>query len=268
MRQIFILTFTAILTTASFADSNIFPIPEKSVQEVFGDRNGTFVLIDCSSEATSIFHPEISKERLPPCSTFKIWNTLIGLENGIISSPDEAFYKWDGETRFIPEWNRDMTLKEAFRVSCVPAFQNLARKIGSEKMRLWIEKINFGDGDTSSGTDIFWLPAKGRKTLLISPEEQAKLICKLVKGKLPFSEKAQAVLKDVMTIRKTVNGIFYGKTGSATDDNGKFNLGWFVGYVESNGKTYAFACAIKGEALMGKDARAMVETILEKNGFL
>lgn len=268
MKHSFILMITALLTSASFADSNIFPISEKSVQEVFGDRNGTFVIIDCSSEANSIFHPEISKERLPPCSTFKIWNTLIGLENGIISSPEEAFYKWDGETRFIPEWNRDMTLKEAFRVSCVPAFQNLARKIGAEKMRLWIDKINYGNCDTSSGIDVFWLPAKGRKTLLISPEEQSKMIYMLVNGKLPFSEKAQAALKDIMTIRKTENGIFYGKTGSGTDDTGKFNLGWFVGYVESKGKTYAFACAIKGEALTGKDARAMVETILEKNGLL
>ena len=136
MKHGFILIFTAILMSASLADSNTFPIPEKSFQAVFGDRNGTFVLIDCSSEVTSIFHPELSKERLPPCSTFKIWNTLIGLENGIITSPEEAFYKWDGEVRFIPEWNRDLTLKEAFRVSCVPAFQNLARKTGAERMRL------------------------------------------------------------------------------------------------------------------------------------
>ena len=58
------------------------------------------------------------------------------LVNRGISSPEEAFYKWDRAIRFIPEWNKDMTLKEAFRVSCVPAFQNLARKIGPERMQL------------------------------------------------------------------------------------------------------------------------------------
>jgi beta-lactamase class D len=216
----------------------------------------------------SIFNPETARKKLPPCSTFKIWNTLIGLENGIISSPEEAFYKWDGEVRFIPDWNKDMTLKESFRVSCVPAFQNLARKIGAEKMRLWIDKIEYGDRNMSSGIDIFWLPAKVRKTILISPEEQAKLICSLVTGKLPFSEKSKSVLKEIMTIKKTDLGVLYGKTGSGSDDVGNFNLGWFVGYVESNGRTYAFACAAMGEKLMGKDARAMVESILENNGFL
>ena len=268
MRHAFLLILTVFLTTASVADAVIFPIPEKSVQEVFGDRNGTFVIVDCSSRAICIFHPEAATEKLPPCSTFKIWNTLIGLENGFISSPDEAFYKWDGEIRFIPEWNRDLTLKEAFRSSCVPAFQNLARKIGAERMQSWIDKINYGDRNTSSGIDIFWLPAKGRKTLLISPEEQANLICSLVTGKLPFSEKSQSALKDIMIIKKTAHGVLYGKTGSGADDTGKFNLGWFVGYVECNGRTYAYACAIKGEALTGKDARTMVETMLEKNGFL
>jgi beta-lactamase class D len=121
-------------------------------------------------------------------STFKIWNTLIGLENGIISSAEDAFYKWDGETRSIPEWNKDLTLKEAFQGSCVPAFQNLARKIGPQRMRLWIEKIDYGDHNISSGVDVFWLPAIGRKSLLISPEEQAKLIYRLVLGKLFFRE--------------------------------------------------------------------------------
>lgn len=250
------------------AQSSVFPIPDKAAKAVFADRKGTLVIIDCSSEATSIFHPEESSTKLPPCSTFKIWNTLIGLENGIITSPEDAFYQWDGETRFIPEWNKDLTLKEAFQVSCVPAFQNLARKIGSQRMRSWIDKIDYGDRDISSGVDVFWLPAAGRKTLLISTEEQAKLIYRLVSGKLPFSDKAKAGLKNIMAIKKTEHGVLYGKTGSGVDDTGTLHLGWFVGYVESNGNTYAFACVIKADMLTGKDARVIVETILEQNGYL
>ena len=263
-----LIIFTVFLTTVTLANPEVFPIPEKPVEAAFGGRNGTFVIIDCSSQAVSTFHPELAAEKLPPCSTFKIWNTLIGFENGIISSPDEAFYKWNGKVYSRLEWNKDMTLKEAFRVSCVPAFQTLAKKIGPEKMQLWLDKIKYGDCNTSSGIDVFWLPEKGRKPLLISPAEQAELICRLVNGKLPFSEKSRAALKEIMIVKKTANGAFYGKTGTGTDDNGKFNIGWFAGYVESNGKTYAFACAIKGESVTGIDARRIVETILEKNGLL
>ena len=48
----------------------------------------------------------------------------------------------------------------------------------------------------------------------------------------------------------------------------RYNLGWFVGFVESRGRTYAFACAAKGDKVQGKDARAIVERVLEAQGLL
>ena len=107
-------------------------IPEPTVSDAFAGRTGSFVLINCSSGEMSAFFPNESTEPLPPCSSFKIWNTLVGLETGIVHSPDEMFYQWDGKVREIPEWNSDLTLKEAFQSSCVPAFQSLARKIGTQ----------------------------------------------------------------------------------------------------------------------------------------
>lgn len=62
---------------------------------------------------------------------------------------------------------------------CVPAFQALARQIGPERMQSWIAKLGYGDRDTSAGIDVFWLPAKGRNTILISPVEQAQLMHRL-----------------------------------------------------------------------------------------
>ncbi len=234
------------------------------------DRVGACVFVDCISGDMISPNPTEAAGRLTPCSTFKIWNTLIGVECGIISAPEEPFYKWDGETRFIPDWNRDLTLKEAFRVSCVPAFQNLAVKIGKDNMQRWLDTIVYGDRDISSGIDIFWLPRDGKKSIRISPEEQARLIQKLVTGKLPFSEAAVKVLKEIMLITKTSKGTFYGKTGSGTDTSGGpvQNIGWFAGWVESDSKAYAFACVVKGENLTGKDARSSVEKILAASGLL
>lgn len=103
---------------------------------------------------------------------------------------------------------------------------------------------------------------------MISPTEQAQLLNKLVTGKLPFSRISLAVFKDLMTVRKTDKGTLFGKTGSGTDDEETYVLGWFVGYVESGGKTYAFACAAQGENIMSKDARDIVETVMESRGLL
>ena len=234
----------------------------------FDDLGGALVVIECSSGDITTFRPGVAATRLPPCSTFKIVNALIGLEAGIISSPDKQFYKWDGIERSIPAWNRDLSLREAFQASCVPAFQDLARRIGQERMQSYIEKTGYGNQDISAGIDVFWLPSKGRNTILISPTEQAELMRRIVSGEVPFSKSSLAVLKKLMFIKKTDQGALYGKTGSATDDHGTFVLGWFVGYAVSKYKTYAFACVTQGENTMSRDAREIVEKVLESRGIL
>lgn len=242
----------------------VFPISEESVQAALGGREGTLVVIDTATGRTSVYNPALASRRYAPCSTFKIWNTLFGLESGLIEAPDELFYKWDGQERWLADWNRDLTLREAYQVSCVPAYQELARRIGAERMRVWIERIGYGDQDLSAGEDIFWLPATGRKTLLISAGEQAHLMARLASGDVPFGSSAQAVLKYIMTAKTSEHGILYGKTGTggAADSDTEDALGWYVGYVERGSETYAYACLVKGPGVTGKDARAVVEDIL------
>jgi beta-lactamase class D len=264
----FLLNLFIIIASGAVAYGQTASVQESVVSNAFAGRNGSLVVIDCSSGATNTYELQIVAVRIVPCSTFKIWNALIGLETGIVSSSEQPFYKWDGPKRSIVAWNKDLTLKEAFQTSCVPAFQSLARQIGPERMQAWVDKIEYGDRDTSGGIDVFWLPAKGRKPILISPIEQAQLLSKLVMGKLPFSKTSLAVLKDLMMVRRTDKGTLFGKTGSGTDDRGTYVLGWFVGYVENGGKTHAFACAAQGENIMSKDAREIVEAVMESRGLL
>ncbi len=265
---LFLFALTLAFTSAAPARADVLPLPEKTLQAAIGDQDATFVLIDCATGGRSVFRPERARMPLAPCSTFKIWNTLIGLEQGVLTSPTQDFYKWDGQKRFIPDWNRDLPLREAFQVSCVPAFQQLARQVGAEAMQRWLDLIGYGDRQISAGLDVFWLPAKGRATILITAEQQAALLVRLVKGELPVSAKSQAVLKEIMRVKTTERGTLYGKTGSGTDDRGTYDLGWFVGYLESDGQTYALAMNTRGGGLSGKDARAMVEAILTASGLL
>lgn len=259
----FIILF--FLTLFSWAENRSpFLVTQELIKKTFNRTNGCFILITRSTGNMICFNPQGCMEKLPPCSTFKIWNTLIGLETGLIISAEDTFYKWDGETRLIPEWNKNLTLRQAFEVSCVPAFQELARKIGEERMKLWIEKINYGDCDISSGVDIFWLPRTGKKSLLITPLQQTELILNLVSKRLPFSPESLEILKDIMVVREDDEGTLYGKTGTGADEKGKNNLGWFVGYFKRNREIYTFSCVVKGENLMGKNARVLVEKIFEK----
>lgn len=239
-----------------------------AMKTTIGSKDVACVFVDCNSGEIITPDSAVINVRYTPCSTFKIWNTLIGAECRIVKSADDPFYTWDSIPRFLPAWNKNLTLKEAFQVSCVPAFQALARKIGNERMGKWISILNYGDKDISSGIDDFWLPREGKKSITISPLEQAHLIRNLVKGELPFNQKAQSILKEIMVIAATSKGICYGKTGSGANLNGheKQSIGWFVGYVTGGKRTYSFACLVKGEQVSGKDAKGIIEAVLRKSG--
>ena len=64
-----------------------------------------------------------------PASTFKIANSIIALETGVVENESTVF-KWNGENRRLKVWERDLTFRDAFHLSCVPCYQEVARKIG------------------------------------------------------------------------------------------------------------------------------------------
>ncbi|MBL8013764.1 MAG: class D beta-lactamase, partial [Candidatus Omnitrophica bacterium] len=225
-------------------------------KSLFQNYQTALVIFNRSSGEWTESDPALSQRLLPPCSTFKIYNTLIGLELGILKGPDEPWYQWDGIKRKIEGWNQDLTLREAFRVSAVPAFQGLARQIGAERMKKFIEQMGYGNKDISSGIDTFWLPVPGKPSLLINAKEQVQLFNKLLDGQMPFSKGSADILKDIMQWQTTDKGILYGKTGTGTDEKDQENLGWYVGFLESGDRTYVFACNITGcDKPSGKKAR-------------
>ena len=233
--------------------------------KLFRNYDAAFVILDTSSGTYKRHNPEKCRRAEAPCSTFKIWNTLIGLELGLIKDPDAQFYKWDGVKRFLDAWNKDLTLREAFQVSCVPAYQELARRIGSDRMRHYVcDVLRYGNGNLAAGLDCFWLTSSGKAPIKITPDQQVELLAKLLSGGMGVKEENIKILKDVMTATKTKKGALHGKTGSGLVKDGKCVLGWYVGFVESSGKTHVFACAITGgEGPDGKTARLIAEDVLK-----
>lgn len=173
-----------------------------------------------------------------PASTFKIFNTMIGLETGAIKSKDSLFY-WDGNKRMFSIWERDMNLREAFQSSCVPCFQEVARKIGPREMKEWLLKLKYGNDIeiNAENIDQFWLKGEFK----ISVEEQIVFLKSLLNKSLPISPETQNQMWEIM--RVDGDSTLYAKTGW-TQVDGK-DQGWYVGIKKTVSNNYIFALHIE-----------------------
>ena len=169
-----------------------------------------------------------------PASTFKIVNTIISLETGVMPS-DTTIIRWDGKKRWLKAWEEDLTLKKAFQVSCVPCYQEIARSIGLQRMKYYLEKLSYPGTVIDSVTlDNFWLEGKSK----ISQYEQIAFLKKVYHKKLPVSKRTSQLILDIMKINYDSPGNLSGKTGLSTQYG---RNGWFVGFYEIKGNVYYFA---------------------------
>ncbi len=178
-----------------------------------------------------------------PASTFKIANSIIGLESGVIES-DSTIFKWDGEKKWLETWEQDLVLKDAFRFSCVHCYQDVARRIGVERMNDYLREFDYGDMKVDSGNiDRFWLEGDSRITQM----QQIDFLKRLYESQLPISERTEKIVKNIMFIEEKDNYKLSGKTG-LSNSNSVYN-GWFIGYIELENNTYLFATNLepKGE---------------------
>jgi beta-lactamase class D len=258
-RALVALVLGAALVASSLVHAGEAPA---SAADVFGGREGCFILQEGGTTAPLERVGTLCAERFSPCSTFKIPNSLIGLETGVIA--DEGFVlKWDGVKRDRQEWNRDHSLASAIKVSAVWYYQELARRVGAERMRKWVSAIPYGNADTSSGIDTFWLGG----SLRISADEQVAFLDRLRLSKLPFSERSQGIVRDILVQENPGPAVYRGKTGSCGFDDAP-DHGWWVGWVEKDGRATVFAMLIRGKDAFGPVARRLTEIQLRKRGLL
>lgn len=195
------------------------------------------MLYEPISDQYTYYNPDQQDQPFTPASTFKICNTLIGLETGVI--PDENHtMAWDSVNRNV-YWDRDHDLRSAFRYSVVWYYQELARRVGEERMKTWLDRAEYGNRDISGGIDLFWLTGG----LRITPNQQIDFLQRVRNNEVPFSQRSLDILKDIMIERETEHYVLRGKTGWGTQE--ELNIGWFVGYVESNDQVYYFVNCVQ-----------------------
>ena len=173
-----------------------------------------------------------------PASTFKIVNSIIAFETGVVDS-DSTLFPWNGEKRRMSIWEQDLIFREAFHKSCVPCYQEVARKIGVERMNQYLGKFNYGQMIVdSSSIDRFWLEGESK----VSQFQQIDVLKSFYLFELGISKRTRDMMSEMMVIEQNEDYKLSGKTGWSIR-NGN-NNGWFVGYIEYHSQLLFFASNI------------------------
>lgn len=198
---------------------------------------GTFVLFEPDRDRFTLVNRQRAETRYIPASTFKVANSLIALETGVVASVDEII-PYGGKPQPFPDWQHDMPMREAIRLSAVPIYQELARRIGLEAYRTWLQRLGYGNQIPGNFVDRFWLDGP----LQISAIEQAEFIAHLARHELPVARYIQDIVQSIILNEHTDDFTLYGKTGWCTECNPQ--LGWWVGWTVKNKRIFAFALNI------------------------
>ncbi|MED1607891.1 BlaR1 family beta-lactam sensor/signal transducer [Cytobacillus kochii] len=236
-------------------------IIERNLSPFFQGFEGSFVLYDEAKNQYVIHNRENGMKRISPDSTYKIYSALFALDAGYIME-EASTLSWDGRNQPFAAWNQDHNLTSALQNSVNWYFQRLDTMAGEEALQTNLQRIHYGNTDTSGGVKDFW----NESSLKISPVEQVELLQSFYHHQLGFKKEHTAKVQDALLIESHTGYRLYGKTGTGTI-NGINKNGWFIGYVETKQTTYFFATNIQDEGEPdGQKAIQITRDILKELG--
>ncbi|EOD8577596.1 beta-lactam sensor/signal transducer BlaR1 [Staphylococcus aureus] len=227
----------------------------------FGSNSGSFVMYSMKKDKYYIYNEKESRKRYSPDSTYKIYLALFGLDRHIISDKNSRM-SWNHNHYPFDSWNKDQDLNTAIQNSVNWYFERISNQLSKNYTSDQLKQLNYGNKNLGS-YKAYWL----EDSLKISNLEQVIVLKNMMEQNNHFSKNEKKQLSSSLLIRKNENYELYGKTGTGIV-NGKYNNGWFVGYVITNHDKYYFSTHLSDEKASGENAKLINEKILKEIGVL
>ncbi len=216
-------------------------IHKPKFQQILTDNQvlGSILIFDTKNNVFYSNDFERASQGFIPASTFKIPNSIVALETGVMKDRN-SILKWNGQQHRFDSWEKDMTFQEAIKVSCVPCYQEIARTIGPKRMRQELKKMGYPDMVFDENSiDQFWLTGDSK----ITQFQQVAFLGKLFNNELPIAKRTNNIIKKMLFLHQHPNYKLSGKTGWAVV--GEQNIGWFVAHVETEDNQFVIATNIE-----------------------
>ncbi|PKN27036.1 MAG: class D beta-lactamase [Deltaproteobacteria bacterium HGW-Deltaproteobacteria-22] len=217
-----------------------------------GGLPACLLVTDATGRVVTRAGGERCAQRFSPCSTFKIPNSLIGLETGVLTDATTVI-PWDQDRYpqqawWPPAWiDRVHDLRSAFANSFVPFYRALALRIGREAMERHLKRFGYGNQAIGAGLDSFWLDG----TLQISAEEQVRFLRDFHLGRLGVSVRSTAIVREILVHERSGEYVLRAKTGTGGGEEGRQAIGWIVGTVEHGTAVHFYAFNVSAPTTAG-----------------
>ena len=191
---------------------------------------GTFVLFDVDADQRIVVNAKRADRRFFPASTFKIANSLIALDTGVVIDENEIV-PFDGKPQPVKAWEKDMSMRQAIAISNVPVYQELARRIGLDRYKEWLATLDYGNRTTGDNVENFWLVGP----LTISAVEQVEFLARLARQELAAATGSQLIVRDIIRVETKGGSTLYAKSGWSIAPGPQ------IGWIEHGDRILAFA---------------------------
>jgi beta-lactamase class D len=258
----FILIGLTITFQISFAQKTVIKDFSKHFEK--HGVEGCFALYNPTDDLLIQYNKDRCNTGYIPASTFKIPNSLIVLEEGIVKDTSQII-KWDGKSRGYDMWDRDQTLRTAMKYSCVWAYVGFASQISTAKYQSYMDAFNYGNRNITGPENYFWLEGEFK----ISANQQIEFLKRFYNNQLGISKQNTDIVKSLIVIEERDDYKLFAKTGAGVRSKEQ-DIMWLVGYVEKDKVPYFFALNFITNDFKGtKNARnSIAKDIFEELGLI
>jgi beta-lactamase class D len=251
--------------------------PKTQEPKYFPNTDHCFLLFNVK---TGLYEKTINEERCKTryaaASTFKVPLAVMAFDAKILKDENQVL-KWDGKRDAFREVaNQDHNARTWMKESIVWFSQRITPGLGRREFQKYLIDFEYGNRDLSAGITQAWLvrPTNDAPALKISAFEQIEFMKKLWTGKLPASERAQKLTREITYLETSPNGFqLNGKTGSNFyNDDRKIHFGWFIAHIQKGDREYSSAANFTdlapytGESFGGPRAKSETKKILADMG--